>query len=138
MDTCDIDIGKVQGNCPSWEGTHVLGGIKGHPPPSHLFSSSSFLPLLNPLNHHLTVATHETAQVEGAVAHGACTPMLRPQHYPIAESHTIYLMPTKLNTSSRASPSVKSWFEHLGSIAIGGPTEHTPSSFVHVHVRSPS
>ncbi|KOS40750.1 hypothetical protein ACN38_g8401 [Penicillium nordicum] len=58
-------------------------------------------------------------------AHGVCTSMLRRQHYSVAESHTIYSMPTRSNTSSRASPSVKSWLsKHLGSIAIGGPTEY--------------
>lgn len=104
----------------------MLGGIKGHPPLSHLFSSSSLLPPPNPLNHHLTVTPHETAQAEGPVAHGACTPMLRRQQYPVAESHTIYSMPTNIEYQFSCEPFGKVMVEHLGSIAIGGPTEHTP------------
>ncbi|KAJ9482642.1 hypothetical protein VN97_g10779, partial [Penicillium thymicola] len=57
-------------------------------------------------------------------AHGVCTSMLRRQHYPVAESHTIYSMLTKSNTQFSCEPFGKVMVEHLGSIAIGGPTEY--------------
>ncbi|KUM58058.1 hypothetical protein ACN42_g9105 [Penicillium freii] len=70
---------------------------------------------------------HETAQQQGPVTDGSCTPMERHQHYPVAESHTIHSMPTKIEYQFSCEPFDKVMAEHLGSIAIGGPTEYTPS-----------
>ncbi|KAJ5415897.1 hypothetical protein N7465_004592 [Penicillium sp. CMV-2018d] len=63
---------------------------------------------------------HETAQAEGPVAHDACTPMLRHQHYPVAGSHTIYSMPIKIEYQFSCESFDKVMAEHLGSIVTGG------------------
>ena len=104
------------------EGPSILGRslgrehIKGLPAPFHTFSSSSSS-TSGPPSH---CKPHETAQAEGPVAHGACTPMEGHQHYPVAESYTIYSMPTKIEYQFSCESFDKVMAEHLGSIVTGG------------------